>query len=314
MFVATTVAVAVVAVVAVPIGMPVAPGVALFSVATSRLPGTGHLRSVAIVGGAYVAYGVTCAVSIGSVPWSELSHTTLLWTVCWLVGERARLQRARLDELRLDARRQREIAAVEERMRIARDLHDSAGHAVNVIAVQAAAARLRHADDAAHLVEVLVTIERIARDTAAEVDEMVGVLRSPSDRADVAPVSLQSLDPLVQQVRRAGLRVGCAVVGEPRALPPNVDQAAYRIVQEGLTNASRHGTGAAELGLDYRPDELVITVRNPVAAGTATRTAGHGLVGLTERATLVGGSLRTTLDSDSFVLTASLPIAAGDRR
>lgn len=298
-FVATTLAVALVAIIDVPIGLPVAPGVALFSVAASRVPGSRRVRPIGIVVGAYAAYGASCAVAIGSAPWSELSHTALLWTVCWLAGERARLQRAQLDELRRDAQRQRELAAVEERMRIARDLHDAAGHAVNVIAVQAAAARLRHGDDAPHLVEVLGTIEQLARETAAEVDEMVGVLRSPGDTSDVAPVSLQSLDPLVQGLRRAGFRLGCAVVGEPQALPPAVDQAAYRIVQEGLTNASRHGTGTAELGLDYRPGELVITVRNPVAASTPStpgRTTGHGLVGLGERAILVGGSVSTAFD------------------
>jgi len=325
-FVATTIGVAAVAVVDVPIGVPVAPGVALFSVAVSRQPGVGLRRSIGLVAGAFAAYWVTCAMAIGAAPWSELSHTTLLWSVCWLAGERARLQAARLDEMRRDAQHQRELAAVEERMRIARDLHDSAGHAVNVIAVQAAAARLRHGDDTAHLVDVLATIERIARDTAADVDQMVGVLRSPADRApadrvpvDRVPVSLQSLDPLVQQVRRSGLRLGCAVVGEPRTLPPGVDQAAYRIVQEGLTNAARHGTGVAELRLDYRTGELVITLRNPVAAGAGdaadarTRRTGHGLIGLGERASLVGGTVSTHLEAGSFVLTAALPTAAGRR-
>jgi signal transduction histidine kinase len=313
-FVATTIGLSALALLDAPIGLPLAAGVALYSVAAQRRPTVPHARVGIVVAGGFAAYVVSCAISIGAAPWSELLHTALLWSACLLAGERARLQREQLEELRRDALRERALATAEERMRIARDLHDAAGHAINVIAVHAGAARLRHREDPDRSLVALSTIEELARHTVAEIDYMVGGLRSADDDRDVAPPSLESLPSLVRQHLDAGHRVGLSVRGRHRRLPAAVDQAVYRIVQEGLTNASRHSCGPADVQLDFRADALAVTITNPAPATAREPRKGHGLIGASERASLLGGSLETTLDAGRFVLTAIFPIARGGPR
>jgi signal transduction histidine kinase len=308
-FATSTAALGALAVVDAPIGLPLASGVALYAVASQRTATERRGRLTLVVAGGFVYYVACCAIAIGVAPWSELLHTALLWSACWLAGERARLQREQLEELRRDAQRERALATAEERMRIARDLHDAAGHAINVIAVQAGAARLRHHEHPDRSLVALSTIEELARSTAAEIDRMVGGLREVSERRDTAPASLQSLRTLVGHHLDTGLRVEVDVTGaQQQLLPPAVDQAAYRIVQEGLTNASRHGCGPADVQLDFGHKVLTITIRNPMPAVVRRGRNGHGLVGAAERASLVGGALDTTVQAGTFVLNATLPI------
>ena len=118
-FVASTIGVAVLALVDAPLGLPIASGVALYSVAALRRPTVPPARVGLVVGSGFAAYVVSCAISIDAAPWSELLHTALLWSACWLAGERARLRREQLEELRRDALRERTLATAEERMRIA---------------------------------------------------------------------------------------------------------------------------------------------------------------------------------------------------
>lgn len=313
-FVAATIGLSALALLDAPIGLPLAAGVALYSVAALRRPTVPHARVGLVVAGGFVAYVVSCAISIGAAPWSELLHTALLWSACWLAGERARLQREQLEELRRDALRERALATAEERMRIARDLHDAAGHAINVIAVHAGAARLRHREDPDRSLVALSTIEELARHTVAEIDCMVGGLRSADDRRDVVPPSLESLPSLVRQHLDAGHRVEVSVHGNQRRLPAAVDQAAYRIVQEGLTNASRHSCGPADVQIDFRADALAVTITNPAPAEVSEPRKGHGLIGASERASLLGGSLDATVNAGMFVLTAIFPTAGGGPR
>ena len=306
-FAAATIALSALVLIDAPLGLPLASGVALYAFAASRAPTVGHVRTGLVVAGGFVVYVASCAISIGTAPWSELLHTALLWSACWLAGERTRLQREQIEELRRDALRERALAAAEERMRIARDLHDAVGHTINVIAVHAGGARLRHGQSPDRSLIALTTIEELARQTVAEIDAMVAGLRSVDDLRDVAPASLESLPSLVDQHLDAGHPVQVSVHGVPRRLPAAVDQAAYRIAQEGLTNATRHGCGPVDVQVDYRADVVAVTITNPTHDNGRTPRPGHGLTGANERAVLVGGRLDTRVDAGRFVVTAVLP-------
>lgn len=310
-FAGSTIALSALVLVDAPIGFPVASGVALYSVAAFRGPAVRHARTGLVVAGGFVVYIASCAISIGTAPWPELLHTALLWSACWLAGERARLQREQIEELRRDAVRERALAAAEERARIARDLHDAVGHTINVIAVHAGAARLRYREHPDRSLVALTTIEELARQTVAEIDVIVAGLRSVDDLCDVAPASLESLPSLVRQHLDAGHQVCVSVRGVPRRLPPAVDQAAYRIAQEGLTNATRHGCGPVDVQLDYGADVVAVTITNPSRDDGSVTRFGHGLTGANERAHLLGGHFDTTTDAGTFVLTAVLPADVG---
>jgi signal transduction histidine kinase len=299
-----------------PLTVPLGPTVALFLFAASRddeRPWT--RRSSAIVIALFGGYLVAAGLGGGGFPGGELFHTGLAWAVAWFAGERARLRRREVAELReraLRAERERErerrLATAEERARIARDLHDAAGHAINVIAVRAGTARLRQ--DPQRSQAALEAIEELARKTVAEIDQIVGTLRvrgSETEAVD-APPGLASLDTLVARHTAAGLDVSIARAGEPRPLESVIDQAAYRILQEALTNAARHGAGAARVELAYGDAALELTVSNAASGGSISRAnGGHGLIGMRERATLLGGSLDIERANGSFRLRARLP-------
>jgi signal transduction histidine kinase len=237
-------------------------------------------------------------------------------SAAWFAGDRARLRRERIAELEERARRaereaerERRLAASEERTGIARDLHDSAGHAINVILVQAGAARLLQERDPERSREAIETIEEVARDTLGEIDQLVRALRENSSPAEVEPPpGLAALDALAARHRSSGLAVTVSIEGPRRPLAPVVDQAAYRILQEALTNAARHGAGSAEVEIDYGPTQLEVSVTNPTAQDAIARNGGtHGIVGMRERTQLLGGSLETAARDGLFILRARLP-------
>jgi signal transduction histidine kinase len=242
----------------------------------------------------------------------------LLFAGAWVAGERAQLRRERFTELEERARwtereaeRERRVAAVEERIRIARELHDSAGHALNVILVQAGAARLLHQRNPATSQQAIATIEELAGNTIGEIDLLVRALRK--GETDTLPADRAGIDELVQRHRASGLVVRTEVRGSPDGLPRNVAWASYRILQETLTNAARHGQGSADVTVQYGRDAVEITVTNPTPAG-ANRPApsgGHGIIGMRERANLLGGSLETgNGPGGKFRVHARLPRAA----
>jgi signal transduction histidine kinase len=295
-----------------PAGPPVGPTVALFNLALMKVEVRGSQKlTLGLVALAFLVH-----VGAGSIP-NGLNGAAFvlgipLWGAAWFAGDRTRLRRERMAELEeralraeREAERERRLAAAEERTRIARDLHDSAGHAINVILVQAGAARLLSAKDPARSQAALATIETVARETLREIDSLVRALRE-DDGAVEPPTGVAALGSLVQRHRDAGLDVELAVTGSWRPLPPGVDQAAYRILQESLTNALRHGRGDAEVTLAYAEDALEIAVTN-TAGGNGGAGEGHGIIGMRERALLLGGSVEAGAWDGVFRVSARLP-------
>jgi signal transduction histidine kinase len=261
---------------------------------------------VPATGLAYLARGVRVG---------ELSLPLLAWALVlagvWIAGDRSRLQREQIAELEQrarrierDADRERRLAAAQERTRIARELHDAAGHAINVILVQAGAARLLHDRDPVRSLRAIATVEEVARDTIGEIDRLVRVLRE--DGGGELPADPAALDELLRLHRSAGLRVATELRGQRGPLPPGVTRAAYRILQEALTNAARHGGGSAEVAVWFHAQGVEITVTNPTT-GVGGAGGGHGIVGMRERATLLGGTLDAAAEHGTFRLRAWLP-------
>jgi signal transduction histidine kinase len=300
---------------AYPIGVPAGPAVALFLLASHR--DESRVPIERIFGAAVLfllAYVAAAAWKERTIPGFELVHASLLWAVAWFAGERVRLRHEQIADLKRQAQRERQLAGAEERARIARDLHDSAGHAINVIAVRAGAARLRYRDDPERALGALEAIENVARQTAADIDRIVGALRDhETDDVVEPPVGLASLGGLIDQHADAGLDITYVTSGCTRPVDRPVDQAAYRILQEALTNASRHGAGTAHVETDYGPTMLELRITNPVDKQRSESTTGHGLVGMQERAAALGGDVEIDGTNGAFTIRARLPYGATRR-
>jgi signal transduction histidine kinase len=315
-FAATAIANVALAAFVYPIGVPVGPAVALFLLTAHRNESSIPLEKVLIAAAIFLlAYVAAAGLRESTFPGFELVHATLLWAVAWFAGERVRLRHEQIADLKQQAQRERLLATAEERARIARDLHDSAGHAINVIAVRAGAARLRFHDDPERALATLEMIENVARQTAADIDQIVGSLRDrTTDDVVDAPPGLASLGGLIDQHANAGLDVACTTAGTCRPVSRAVDQAAYRILQEALTNASRHGAGTARVETTYGRSALELHVTNPFLKQHETEsTSGHGLIGMRERAAALGGTLDIERNNGTFMIRARLPYAANTR-
>jgi signal transduction histidine kinase len=218
------------------------------------------------------------------------------------------------DEVREQRRRSAEVLA-EERTRIARELHDVIAHNVSVMVLQAGAARQVLAQDPERVREPLLTIEATGRQAVAEMRRLLGILRSDGDEAagDHAPQpGLERLDELAEQTRRAGLPVALERTGRTRPLPAGVDLAAFRIVQEALTNALKHaGPAAARVHVHYGEGAVELEVADD-GRGPGARNGdgpGHGLIGMRERAALYGGRVDAGARPDGgFLVRARLPV------
>jgi signal transduction histidine kinase len=272
-----------------------------------------------LAAGAYVPVATAVYIAHGDRLVSNASGM-LFWALAflgaWLAGDLTRVRQERLAELEeraaraeRDAERERSLAAAQERTRIARELHDSAGHAINVILVQAGAARLLHGRDPAGSIAAITTIEDVARDTVGEIDRLVRALREDSD---VPPADPRALQELLDRHRAGGLNLVTDVRGTERDLPGSVAWAAYRILQEALTNATRHGRGSAEVAVCFGASDVEITVTNPASPRVATG-GGHGIVGMRERAAILGGTLEAGVERDVFRLRARLPLPEAAR-
>jgi signal transduction histidine kinase len=322
-FVFTAAASAVFFLLGYPEGPPVGPTVALYFVGLSRTESRARTAlTLGLVAAIFAAHMTAFGIGRDTFPGGELLLGSLLWSGVWIAGDRTRLRRERMAALEeravraeREAERERRLAAAEERARIARDLHDSAGHAINVILVQAGAARLLQEQDPGRARAALETVEDVARDTIREIDRLVGALRD--DRAGGVvepPRGLAALDALAERHRAAGLDVDVHVHGLRRTLPPGADQAAFRILQEALTNAARHGEGGtAEVDLAFGDEAVEITVTNPIAPEASLNGERHGLVGMRERAALLGGSIQVEATNGLFRVRALLPYAEDKR-
>ena len=202
-----------------------------------------------------------------------------------------------------------------ERARLARELHDVVAHQLSAIAVQAGAARLAAAGDPQPAVAAIAAIERQARDGLTELNQLVRELRPVGDTGPDTPPQprLGDITGLIKRAAEAGMRAELRVDGEPRPLPPAVELAGYRVVQEGLTNAIRYAAGAAAtVRLAYRDDGIMVEVTDDgpgaAVAAAAIRGGGAGLAGLRERARLLGGQLEAGSAAErGFAVCAFLP-------
>ena len=225
--------------------------------------------------------------------------------IAHLRDEAERLEREQL----LDAER----AKAQERARIAREMHDVVAHRVGLMVLHAGALEVSLADPAAAQQAALV--RQTGREALQELRDILGILREGEDRALLDPQpTLADLDRLVQQSRDTGMAVSVAVDGTRRQLPATVERTAYRLVQEALTNVHRHAANAAtEVGVRYGREELEVAVRNARPAngphpGLALASGGHGLMGLRERVTLLGGTFQAGPRLDGgFEVRASIP-------
>jgi len=251
---------------------------------------------------------------------AELVFIPLLFAIGWLAGFalRERADEATAAEARAAvAERERDtasrIAVAEERARIARELHDIVAHSVSVMVLQAGAIRHRLPDGLADDAEALRGVEQTGRAALAEMRRLLGAMHGDGDSLELAPrPGLDRLDALLGDVGRAGLPVELHVEGAPFPLPEAIDLSAYRIVQEGLTNALKHAHASrADVTVRYRPQELEIEVRDNGSGSSSSDGLGHGLVGVRERVKIYGGEMTAGAAAGSgFVLTTRLPIGS----
>ena len=285
---------------------------------------TVRCRPRIVVAAAAVTVAAAAFIDPGATP-----SAVFLTAVPILLGVVIRVRRSGERQLEEQERRHSgERALLEERQRIARELHDVVAHHMSVIAIQAEAAPYKTADPPPELVESFGEIRASALAGLAELRRVLGVLRTSGQDTTPQP-GLADLDALLDSSRSGGVSVTVTCSGNPVPLPDGVDLSAYRIVQEALSNAMRHAPGShVQVHVAYRPDSLALEVRNdaipetqqtptassavPVLVASGARAAGdgHGLVGMRERAMMLGGSLETGSTADGgFLVTAVLPVS-----
>jgi signal transduction histidine kinase len=233
--------------------------------------------------------------------------------VAWVIGDYIKSRREFFTELMIRNRQAREHAAEDERLRIARELHDVVAHNVSVMAIQAGAARV----SGNNTKDALQSIETTARDTLAELNHLLGALRKDSDAPLSPQPGLDQAETLLRPARQAGLEASLKVTGERRPLPTALDLSAYRILQEAMTNVLKHSQATrVEVGVEYQPDAVLLTVSdNGIGVHqTAGASTGHGLIGMRERVDLFHGELAAGSGSlGGFVVRATLPLSPPGR-
>jgi signal transduction histidine kinase len=237
-----------------------------------------------------IVVGVTALISL-----------LLSWTVGLLVRTWTLAQRNRRNAEEADRR----AAAEHERTRIARDMHDVVAHSLAVVIAQADGARLVRSVDPDAVEEALDSIGSTARAALADVRVLLHQLRSPAETGPQP--TLDDLGALLERFRGSGLEVVREEDGDPKPLPSPVQIAAYRVVQESLTNVLRHGRGPAVVRLSWAPGGLAVTVENPLRTPDPPSRPGAGVTGMQERAFLVGGHLRAGREEGAWVVRGWLP-------
>jgi signal transduction histidine kinase len=283
----------------------------------------GNLREAA-----QARLGLAIAVGSGAIiVYNDPTHATgdilvtpILFAIGWLAGYalRERATQAEAAEMRAAiAEREREAAArvavAEERARIARELHDIVAHSVSVMVLQVGAVRHNLPSERDADRDALDSVERTGRSALAEMRRLLGAMRRDDDVTLAPQPGLGALDGLVEQVGRAGLPVFLRVEGDVERLPDGLDMSAYRIVQEGLTNALKHADASqADVTIRFGADDLYVEVRDDgpgTPAPAYGNGSGHGLVGVRERVKIYGGEMTAFRPDDGgFVLSARLPL------
>lgn len=306
-----------------PFAEPDGPMVLTFGIALYTVAVEGHLAAAAVL-----AVAAMAGLLLGELDDRHIDNTGLLLLAGWLVaviaiGGVTRNRRAYLREAErraLDAEHSKEEEALrratEERLRIARELHDVLGHHISLINVQASAALHRLPKDPAQVSDALSAIKQTSKDALRELRATLGVLRQVDEAAPTSPApSLVRLNELVDHATAMGLTVRTEIDGGPRPVPAEVDLAAYRIVQEALTNVSRHaGTANAIVRIRYSDDDVRVEIDDD-GRGAAPNgsTEGNGIRGMGERARALGGELFAGGRPDGgFRVRARLPL--GDVR
>jgi signal transduction histidine kinase len=267
-----------------------------------------------------LALGTIVVVSLDSdsFVWGDIFFPGIFATMLWLAGRavrsRSRLT-AELHEAALRLHEQREAeahaAVAEERRRIAREMHDVVAHSVSTMVIQAGGARRILARDPARAVEAAALIERTGREALGEMRHLLGVLHAGENLAALTPQpTLLELEALAERSRASGLPVELEVTGERRELPPGVDLAAYRVVQEALTNSLKHGGGRATVTVEYGERELCLEVADDGSGrGASVQGSGQGLRGMRERVRVSGGELHAgPRAGGGFAVRARLPL------
>lgn len=273
---------------------------------------------------------ITIAATVGTVVASmafdlrTAAGAFFLTLIPVLLGAMVRIRRSGARQLAEQERRHSgERALLEERQRIARELHDVVAHHMSVIAIQAEAAPYKTADPPPELVECFGEIRTNALTGLTELRRLLGVLRTGGPATTPQP-GLAGLDALLDSARSGGVSVTASVAGDPVPLPDGVDLSAYRILQEALSNAMRHAPGSrVAVHVTYRDDSLELEVRND-AGGTggtggvgavggraSADGGGHGIIGMRERAAMLGGSLFAGPADGGFRVSAILPVHPG---
>lgn len=243
----------------------------------------------------------------------------------WSLGDLQRVRRQQMEGLRerarrLEVEREREarLAAADERARIARELHDVVAHSLSVVIAQADGGRYAAADDPSAAVSACETISETGRSALSEMRRLLGVLRSDDGSTRSPTPDMTSIDELIDGVRESGLPVAYSVTGQSRPLPSGVQLAAYRIIQEALTNVLKHAGPdvSAEVRVEWTPAGLMVAIVDDgrgAAADSALRHdedhgTGHGIPGMTERAELYGGRLQAgPVPGGGFAVRVYLP-------
>jgi signal transduction histidine kinase len=248
---------------------------------------------------------------------SEFAAALVFLVGPWAVGRQSRIRADRAEaaesraaQLEREQALQAALVAADERTRIARELHDIISHSISVVTIQVQAVRRRLGPENQAEAADLAQVEATARQALDEMRRLFGVLRAEGAHAELEPQpGLSRLDALVDRARAGGVDVHLLVEGDPHPLPPGIDLTAYRIVQEGLTNALRH-SGASEVtvALRHQPEELQVSVRDNGHGLRRTENPGHGLVGVRERVAMYDGHLEVAnAPGGGVCLTATLP-------
>lgn len=272
-------------------------------------------RAAAGLAAALVVLGVTTA-SDPDATVTDLTAPALLFGAAWAVGRVTRSRGARtaaLEQrtalLEAEQHERERAAAAAERARIARELHDIVAHRVSTIVIQSDSG-LATAEEPQRSRDAFGAIGESGRQALVELRRLLGLLRAEGEAAGVEPQpGLGRMAALIEEVGRAGLRVDARVDGPVAELSPGTDLAAYRVLQEGLTNALRHGDGSARVHVRRNGQTLCLEIRNVRStAPAAVAGSGQGLAGMRERVRLFGGRLSAEPVGDEFVLSVRLPV------